>query len=172
MLLNNSCPVCRSSSVYDVTDALEAGESSAVIAERFGLNAEAVEAHLAHLMESHVPKAEHSDKQTILEGLRRSAARLEQAVLEALQDNDRTLFIRCSAELNKCLALQHQIAAGVTDNPHTESAIHIRSLARKLISALPDSPVARKLMSDALRADSDDADEVERADDDRYAEYL
>ncbi len=159
MLLSNECAVCRSSDVYDVTDAIEAGEEFESIAEQTGLSVPAIEAHYKHLTECGAVKENESTRKVLLETLRRNAARLEVAIKLSQRDGDKTLFLRASAELTKNIALQDNLANGTyTEQASTETA-QIRSLARKMLSAVSDSPEMRNAIQDALKRQFGDDDE-------------
>jgi hypothetical protein len=150
-MFNQDCAVCRSPNQAEIDEALARGRSHDGIANQFDLQESDVFQHCEHTIRESASAERDSQPETLLENLRRNAARLELRIVQAQIDDDLTAQARCSAELTKNLALQNEIAnRQLTDGASSETA-QIRSLARKMVSALSQSPEMKSAISDALK---------------------
>lgn len=160
------CIVCLGTNANEILNSFIAGQDAEDIAAQFRLTADDVIRHVAHTVQSDsVDPFTDSTPDTLLNALRIVAARLDKTIVDGFREGDTTKIMRGASEFAKNILAQHEIANRTpTDGPDTEIAL-ARSTARKLFSAMHDSPEARKLISDALKGLSADLPESHDDDD-------
>lgn len=158
-MFDELCGVCRSKFSREIDDGLQEGRPHDALACQFAIDESDIFRHIEHrLNEAARPEAD-SEPETLLSCLRRNAARLELKIAKAQAEEDLAAFARCSSELTKNLMAQHEIANRPdTESPFTETA-QIRATARKMASALSDTPEMKDAILKALRERFGDDDE-------------